>query len=224
MKNFGFTLAEVLITLGVIGIVAALTIPSLIQNHKKLSTAVRLKSFYSILSQAIKLSEINNGPSEQWTKEEMVRDENGKVINAENAQLALMYFNKYLKDYIKYIKVDENPKELQIDNEVASMIKVYLANGSSFYLNNGQCAHFKYDINGYEKPNKEGKDRFNFLLCPERYKTIYFANGNFGPYCGGGICRSREVSLSRCKENPEYCTDLIMRDGWEFNSDYPYKL
>ena len=36
MKKFAFTLAEVLITLGIIGIVAALTLPTLIHNnHKK---------------------------------------------------------------------------------------------------------------------------------------------------------------------------------------------
>ena len=34
-KIFGFTLAEVLITLGIIGVVAAMTLPTLIQNYKK---------------------------------------------------------------------------------------------------------------------------------------------------------------------------------------------
>lgn len=43
----GFTLAEVLITLGVIGIVAALTIPSLISNHNKSVTAARLSKAYN---------------------------------------------------------------------------------------------------------------------------------------------------------------------------------
>lgn len=34
MKKFGFTLAEVLITLGIIGVIAALTLPSLIQKNR----------------------------------------------------------------------------------------------------------------------------------------------------------------------------------------------
>lgn len=33
MKNYGFTLAEVLVTLGIIGVVSAMTIPTLMQNH-----------------------------------------------------------------------------------------------------------------------------------------------------------------------------------------------
>ena len=46
-------MAEVLITLGIIGVVAALTMPSLIQNYQKKQTAVRLKRFYSIMTQTI---------------------------------------------------------------------------------------------------------------------------------------------------------------------------
>ena len=49
-KTFGFTLAEVLITLGIIGVVAALTIPGLIINYKKARTVTVLKETYSIQS------------------------------------------------------------------------------------------------------------------------------------------------------------------------------
>ena len=52
-KRAAFTLAEVLITIGIIGIVAAMTMPSLIANYQKKQTAVRLERFYSIMSQAI---------------------------------------------------------------------------------------------------------------------------------------------------------------------------
>ena len=37
-KRFGFTLAEVLITLGIIGVVAAMTIPTLIKTYQKTSS------------------------------------------------------------------------------------------------------------------------------------------------------------------------------------------
>lgn len=47
VKNYGFTLAEVLITLGIIGIVAALAMPSLIQNHRKQVIETRLAKFAS---------------------------------------------------------------------------------------------------------------------------------------------------------------------------------
>ena len=48
-KKYGFTLAEVLITLSVIGEVASMTIPTLIQNHKKHIAETRLQKFYSVI-------------------------------------------------------------------------------------------------------------------------------------------------------------------------------
>ena len=49
----GFTLAEVLITLGIIGVVAALTLPSLIQKNNNKVVETRLKKFYSTMNQAL---------------------------------------------------------------------------------------------------------------------------------------------------------------------------
>ena len=61
IKTNGFTLAEVLITLGIIGVVAALTLPALIANFKDKELAVRAKKSYSIISQAIQKYQADNG-------------------------------------------------------------------------------------------------------------------------------------------------------------------
>ncbi len=67
MKKFNaFTLAEVLITLGIIGVVAALTIPTLIMHHRKQVIETRLKKFYSMFNQAILLSTVDNGEISTW--------------------------------------------------------------------------------------------------------------------------------------------------------------
>lgn len=57
----GFTLAEVLITLGIIGVVAAMTIPNLITAHQKKVTVTKLQRAISILNQAYRLSYEENG-------------------------------------------------------------------------------------------------------------------------------------------------------------------
>ncbi|MDR1327709.1 MAG: prepilin-type N-terminal cleavage/methylation domain-containing protein, partial [Heliobacteriaceae bacterium] len=57
MKKYAFTLSEVLITLGIIGVVAALTMPSLITKYEKQVTVTRLKKFYSIHMQTLKMTE-----------------------------------------------------------------------------------------------------------------------------------------------------------------------
>ena len=60
-RILSFTMAEVLITLGIIGIVAAMTLPALIQKYQKQETSARLKKFYTTMNQAIMMSEIDNG-------------------------------------------------------------------------------------------------------------------------------------------------------------------
>ena len=65
----GFTLAEVLITLGIIGVVAAMTIPTLMSTFAKQRTETQLKAFYSRINQTIKMSIADNGDPDGWVEE-----------------------------------------------------------------------------------------------------------------------------------------------------------
>ena len=59
MKEKAFTLAEVLITLGIIGIVAALTLPTIVQKQNKKSLEVAFKKAYANFYNAYNLSLIH---------------------------------------------------------------------------------------------------------------------------------------------------------------------
>ena len=61
MKKYGFTLAEVLITLMIIGIVAALTIPSVISNYQQQEFKTGLKKAVSVLNEAIQTNIAQDG-------------------------------------------------------------------------------------------------------------------------------------------------------------------
>ncbi len=65
----GFTLAEVLITLAIIGVVAALTIPSVILNTNQTEYKSALKKSVSVLNQAVslRLATENDSPSAMTT-------------------------------------------------------------------------------------------------------------------------------------------------------------
>lgn len=65
-KRPAFTLAEVLTTLGIIGIVAAMTLPNIITNYQKKVTVERLKKIYSVMQNAYLRSQNDNGPAEYW--------------------------------------------------------------------------------------------------------------------------------------------------------------
>jgi len=66
MKKAAFTLAEVLITIGVIGIVAAITIPNLITKYQEKVTITKLQQTYSILSQGFRRMIAENGTVDTW--------------------------------------------------------------------------------------------------------------------------------------------------------------
>ena len=77
-----FTLAEVLITLGIIGVVAALTIANLIQNYREKTTVTQVVKAYSTLSQAFEQAIEDNGTVDTWcTKDDLYNDCSIKISN-----------------------------------------------------------------------------------------------------------------------------------------------
>lgn len=213
----GFTLAEVLITLGIIGIVAAMTLPTLINNYKKQEVSSKIKKFYTTMSQAVKLSEVDNGPVIYWSKDARKENEDGSITNISGT---LAFYNTYLAKYLKKM-----PSSTDADRA-----NVVLADGSTISMNIGYCLDIVYDYNGKKNPNVMGVDKFDFLLCTEEgYNAGFIRNKQnlFDAYFPGGCVKnkcSRENLMDACKQNAAFCSALIMNDGWEFKDDYPYKL
>lgn len=218
-RLFAFTLAEVLITLAIIGVVAALTIPTLIQSYKVKQASAQLKKFNSVMRQAVMLSEIENGSIFTWKRNANIKDENNEADYSANALEATEYFNTYLAKYIKYASL-ETPG--QINNEVY----LKFLDGSSILMHNGGCLDLYYDLNADNPPNTLGKDTFVFLLCNDKKEAKNYLgseNNYFGAYNDRHI-GSREDALELCKETSGYCTLLLQYDNWEFKEDYPFKL
>ena len=174
-RKVAFTLAEVLITLGIVGVVAALTLPTLINNikHKQLETA--FKTAYSIFSQGFM---------------NMIREEGGGITKtyAENFDSQLNVYTKedeFKEKFYKYsgIKVIGkcNYGKININNynNTASargydvIQKVQPKYGKFDLLSNGMCAivfinaglpMIYLDTNGQKGPNLFGHDFFNFYI------------------------------------------------------------
>ena len=216
--NRGFTLSEVLITLGIIGVVAAMTLPQIVHNYKKQEVEAKLKKFYTTMSQAVKLSELENGPAYYWSKSPRIDDGNGG--NAGNREGVLAFYNTYLAKYLK--------KTTEIDNG-GTTIDIMFADGSKIKLSSGYCLDINFDYNGQKAPNTHGVDMFDFLLCTEEgYNAGLLRNKEmpfdaYFPGCGRTGC-TRTQLLNECKSNPLVCSALLMYDGWEIKDDYPYKL
>ena len=134
-RRVAFTLAEVLITLGIIGVVAAMTLPTLIQTYKKRVVETRLQKVYSVMNQAITSSTVDNGETETWE---------GIANSSATHEDTLAWFNKYLAPYLKYTEVkQENGAEnllVYLPDGTALRIKkniydiVYIVNPKSEYV------------------------------------------------------------------------------------------
>ncbi|MBP3925494.1 type II secretion system protein [bacterium] len=228
VKRCAFALAEVLITLGIIGIVAAMTMPALVQHYKKVEYSSRLKKFYSVMNQAILASELDNGPAGDWQK---VGGISGDIKNEEdeydyeaNSSVTQNYINTYLKPYIKITDF----KILKKGDPGSTMGQAVMtfADGSYVIVHNGNCVDFSYDVNGPKLPNERGRDIFHFYLCSNQKCVV---NPWLAGYCGkfipiGSAVGARTTELENCKSSPDSCVRLLYIDNFEFKDDYPIKL
>lgn len=197
MNKRAFTLAEVLITLGIIGVVASMTLPSVIAKFKRQEAAARLKKFNSMMAQVLILSENDNGNVNSWDMS-LVPEE---------------FVKKYFAPYLKYLKIGSN---------LSGSATIYFTDGSFFSIVKGRCMDILFDVNGDNRPNKEGYDKFRFLAC-DKTITEWCSNKGWCTYRGDKT-PTRENALRSCKSNPAYCSSLLEIDNWEFKDDYPYKL
>ena len=184
-----FTLAEVLIVLAIVGVVASLTIPTLINKYKEKQTVSALKKAFSTLGQVYKLAEAEYGNPATWGLKRMIRstDEDGNVTVEQqgNSDLVVDRFSKYLKIVEKCAPLEENCNiknmEYQLLNgQVSSyqwvggvLYSMMLQDGALLYYYNIDsacdesgivCGSFYIDVNGYSKPNAKGKDLFEFYM------------------------------------------------------------
>ena len=229
-RNKGFTLAEVLITLGVIGIVAAMTLPTLISYYKKQEICTRLQKFSSTMQNAINRSSVDNGPVEYWTTPTAQDDFKNDFVSA--------YINKYIYPYLTGIKKcdigDRNcqniGKALFPNGGSIQQQSIYIfEDGSCFTMyfggvsTNSGMAHIVYDYNCVKKPNEYDKDQFQFVISYTIGKSAKFKAGSFSTY----NISDRNTLLERCKNhsathNGGGCTALIEYDGWQIKDDYPW--
>lgn len=207
IQKDAFTLAEVLITLGVIGIVAAMTMPALIQKHRKQIVETRLKKFYTVANQAIQLSEVVNEDKKYWKF-----DGSGEISYSE--QTLTSFYNKYLKDYLKVSKTEYN----------SSCLNLYFSDGSGVCLKYGgmdwhYCVEAKYLP---PKSDNEGKGCFIFGFYPKGtsgLRSKYFYNKGVEPYIAD-TWDGDETNLYYYKNYAK----AIQLNGWKIPDDYPIKF
>lgn len=188
VEKSGFTLAEVLVTLAIIGVVAALTIPSLIQSTQKQQYVTGLKKAYSILSQAsLQLKDDNGGTLVNIaTGEDTLRDKYCTKLNCIKKCNIGVGADTGKCWHITNAWYDlDGGHDIAGDDGVWGTSRAILTDGTlvSFYLEppDGSCtldfgfgaticAEITVDINGFKQPNTLGRDIYNFWLTRDGLK------------------------------------------------------
>lgn len=231
----GFTLVEVLITLGIIGIVSALTIPTLVTTYEKEQTAAKLKQCYSIIQQAFLFAYAENGGIDQFkfVKQDGITEDFTQINNS-----LAEFANKYFIPYIKTAEVCETGNNKcsynwfgfdghQYDFPVDKNNFAFLMNNSALVrlrYNNGSGAYgneilLYLDINGKNKPNVIGKDIFIMKVSSDS-RNIDF----IGSVLERTVLRDHNAMgcATRQLSGGYYCGALIKYDGWKIEKDYPW--
>ena len=181
-RKLAFTLAEVLITLGIIGLVAAITIPQLINNYKAKRLRTQFLKSYSTIQQAFKEMEADDVSTDPTTYNTL--EYYKTFMNYLQAPMdCVIGDNKYLpcvymrdsssKDYKPYKTYDGKTNASMIlfdDGQIA------LQDGTLLLFENyapRMRVFVSVDLNGYNnKPNRWGYDLFTFQLVDNQLKAM----------------------------------------------------
>lgn len=181
----GFTLAEVLITLGVIGIVAAMTLPALITRNQNKALEASLKKNYAVIQHALDMYQAEHG--ERLTRKILTSRAGGVTLYTEIKPYFKIIHDcgqtgSQAKGCIPYYGNpgnDERNSKTYMTFNKTPLTRLSLFDDGQFILNDGSLImienpnetsdlYISVDVNGYRKnPNRWGHDLFTFQLMDD---------------------------------------------------------
>lgn len=198
-----FTLAEVLIVIGIIGVVSAMTIPGLINKYQKQALESQLKKSYSTLQQVIKLMMAEEGVGNYYDTQleqycrygsgDLCRNTLNKYFKSPKMEYSGAGFTKtyhglacgsYGQGFFEY--KDCVTANYTLDYGPGTMVTLF--NGSEIFININSHGNFRIDVNGIQKPNTENLDIFDVQVSDNG--TLRFSYG---------------------------LAERIIKDGWKMN-------
>jgi len=231
----GFTLAEVLITLGIIGVVAALTLPTLIANHKKQVYVASLKTFYSQMSQAVQKMRADTGCNDMncmGLGSSIGDDEwNDNLYNLVSSQMSIVKYYKKPSRKERVMFYDLEKAHSYCDFSCLTLgsskdVVFYTKNGfkfETFTVNPERGISLYVDTNSDKKPNIMGRDVFSFYIpndmsevVPQfgyKYSHIYYKNPSVWWKNASGLC----TNGSTYNANGTGCGARIIESGWKMD-------
>ena len=234
LKKAAFTLAEVLITLGIIGVVAALTLPSLIQNYHEKQRVTQLKKAYSVMQNAFLMAQEEYGDVTDWgltiTNTGEKDDDGNDILDNSGTENVMNILMKYVEkskipqnSYIGYVESIDG-RQAFWPWEVSADKYFYLKDGTMVTMGwissldcNGDYQGKKIACSDFwiafpkKSKMKIGVDVFNFIFTKEGFKP--------NSTTSGAKCNAFEA-VGSADTNGRGCTAHALYNG---NMDYLHK-
>lgn len=235
--KLGFTLAEILITLGVIGVVAAMTIPTLMSAYNRHVVETRLYKIHSSFMQGIRMAQANSD-SNFTVQNPTTGKEDVNGFSWENSKLVFdEYFAPVFKISHTYPKgtrfnVYSTDRTTKVDGGGGNQTTYHIAliDGTvlGFTKVGGQNTRFYLDItiNPTNKKLISGKDTFFIAYQDDGYGNfkIYNPYTRYSDEKLKEFCTSHTHRPALALYPSAFCTALIVKNNFKIPSDYPIKF
>lgn len=182
-RNKGFTLAEILVTLGVIGVIASMTVPTLIQNIQDAQLKTAWRKAFVDLSSASKLLLLDNSNDlkDVFTSHNQMKDVVSRYFNyvrlCNYSQSDDICWHKYgnWRRLNGELTTPGSPASIVLNN--GTLIRLFFLSKSCTYNEPSWagmpiCAFMNVDVNGFKSPNITGKDVFSLYVTQRGFVPI----------------------------------------------------
>ena len=213
----GFTLVEILLAIGILGVTAAITIPALIQHTNRKDWMTALKKSYTILSEGFKQTEALNGKIASWEEEEFYSNfiEGFKVSKSCEGSSCLP--NEVYLNESGFTSPENSKSYVLADGQAISLSLTDTNCATAVGSLEGICGNVFIDVNGEKGPNTMGKDFFGFYVTKEGiipygskkidviqsgYKWVANGCNNGNAVCAEGktfSCSNAQTDQTACK-------------------------
>ena len=233
-RKIAFTLAELLVTLGIIGVVSAMTVPTLMQNHQRKTYVTQLHKIYNEFSQAF---------IQYQTDHNAVNLSEAGLTSADKVSAFMKEYFKIVNDCgskfrpcfaAEYRSLDGTEKRSYGNDSAPSSNTascVVIASGASICLEpisskyedaeNFLGGLITVDVNGQAGPNIGGRDAFFFRFYQDGSIDVYRESnacaGSTSSNCLSDIRQKRFEA--RCQKSAvgDDCIGALLNDNWEMN-------
>ena len=224
LRKAAFTLAEVLVTLGIIGVVSAMTVPTLMQNYQRQSYVTQLHKTYNEMSQALLRYQTDrnalNLREAGMSSQAEVNNFISSYFKVVNSCLDSSTVTPCFANQSEYKKIS-GATASGFDNDADGLgMSFVLANGTSIrpWLSNGRnFIVMVVDVNGQKGPNILGRDFFDMCIDVNGNIDTCLRNGGTFPHTEAqretefnDVCIADSASIAGC-------FGKILNDNWQMN-------